>query len=56
MDINTFRGLLTLILMLSFIGICAWAWSKHRKHEFDKSAALPLEEDRYMTNNDREKI
>lgn len=54
MDINTFRGLLTLVVMLAFIGVWAWAWSKRRKHDFDETAALPLEEDRPMTDNEWE--
>jgi cytochrome c oxidase cbb3-type subunit 4 len=56
MDINTIRGLLTLVLMVAFIGIWIWAWSKRRKRDFDETAALPLEEDNYMTNNEREKL
>lgn len=53
-DINTLRGLLTLILMLAFVGVWIWAWSKHRRREFEDLASLPLEEDKYMTNNERE--
>ena len=56
MDINDLRGLLTAVLLFSFIGLCAWAWSSRRKAEFEASAALPLEEDHYMTNNGRENI
>ena len=54
MDINDFRGLLTAILLFSFIGLWIWAWSSRRKTDFEASAALPLEEDQYMTNNGRE--
>jgi cytochrome c oxidase cbb3-type subunit 4 len=56
MDINDVRGLLTAVIFLAFLGIWVWAWSKHRKQDFDASAALPLEEDKYMTNNERENI
>lgn len=54
MDINTFRGLITLVLMLSFVGLWIWAWSKRRHKDFEESAALPLEEDRYMFTHERE--
>ena len=54
MDINDIRGILTAVIFLAFIGLTAWAWSKHRKADFDASAALPLEEDHHMTNNSQE--
>jgi len=54
MDINDLRGLLTAVTLFAFIGLCVWAWSSRRKVDFEASAALPLEEDRYMTNNERE--
>ena len=56
MDINDFRGILTAIIFFAFAGIWAWAWSSRRKKEFDASAALPLEEDTYITDNERENI
>ena len=56
MDINDLRGLLTAVLLFSFIGLCIWAWSKSRKADFEASAALPLEEDQFMTNNEQEKF
>jgi cytochrome c oxidase cbb3-type subunit 4 len=56
MDINIVRGLLTAVLLFAFIGLCIWAWSKRRKADFDAVAALPLEEDQYMTNSEQEKI
>jgi cytochrome c oxidase cbb3-type subunit 4 len=54
MDLNDFRGLLTAVLLFSFVGLWIWAWSSRRKADFDASAALPLEEDQYMTNSERE--
>ncbi len=54
MDINDIRGLLTARLLLSFVGLWIWAWSSRRKAEFEASAALPLEEDHYMTNSEQE--
>ena len=42
MDINDLRGLSTLFLMVSFIGLCFWAYSKKRKKAFDDAANLPF--------------
>jgi cytochrome c oxidase cbb3-type subunit 4 len=56
MDINDIRGLLTALLLFSFIGLCIWAWSSRRKAEFEATAALPLEEDKYMTINEQENL
>jgi cytochrome c oxidase cbb3-type subunit 4 len=44
-NIGTVRGLITLALMLAFIGIVIWAYSKRRKADFEAAAQLPLEED-----------
>ena len=54
MDINDFRGIITAITLLAFLGLCVWAWSSRRKTTFDKSARLPLEEDEYITDKTRE--
>ena len=56
MDINDFRGIITAIVFIAFMGIWAWAWSSRRTKDFEESAALPLEEDQYITNNERENI
>ena len=56
MDINDLRGFLTAVILFSFVGLWIWAWSSRRKAEFDASAALPLEEDHHMTNNERGNI
>jgi cytochrome c oxidase cbb3-type subunit 4 len=53
MDINDLRGILTAVMLFSFVGLTLWAWSSRRKADFDASAALPLEEDDTMTNNER---
>jgi cytochrome c oxidase cbb3-type subunit 4 len=41
-DINDLRGLSTLFLMIAFIGVCVWAYSKKRKKSFDDAANLPF--------------
>ncbi len=45
MDINTIRGVLTITLMIAFLGLFVWAWSSKRKETFDKLSQVPLEED-----------
>lgn len=42
MDINDLRGLSTLFLMIAFIGLCFWAYSKKRKATFDEAANIPF--------------
>ena len=45
MDLNMLRGALLIGLIIGFVGIFVWAWSRKRKPEFDRAARLPLEED-----------
>ena len=56
MDVNDLRGILTAVIFFAFIGIWVGAWSSRRKAEFEASAALPLEEDHPISNNERENI
>jgi cytochrome c oxidase cbb3-type subunit IV len=44
MDTGTVRGLVTLALLLAFVAIVIWAYSKRRKAEFDEMAELPFHE------------
>ncbi|HBD21061.1 MAG TPA: CcoQ/FixQ family Cbb3-type cytochrome c oxidase assembly chaperone [Arenimonas sp.] len=37
-------GITTAILLATFLGGVAWAFSKKRKAEFDAAARLPLED------------
>ena len=45
MDINTLRGLATIVVMVTFLGICIWAYSSKRKTNFDDAANLPFADD-----------
>ena len=60
MDINNFRGIVTVITLLAFVGLTVFAWHRNRKADYDASAQLPLEEDHYVTkeiaNNKRENV
>ncbi|WP_447555358.1 cbb3-type cytochrome oxidase subunit 3 [Vreelandella sp. EE22] len=42
MDTGTFRGLITLVLIMAFIGIVAWAYSRRRQEDFNEAANLPF--------------
>ncbi len=44
MDFGTVSGLVTAILLISFLAGVAWAWSAKRKPQFDAAARLPLED------------
>jgi cytochrome c oxidase cbb3-type subunit 4 len=45
-------GIMTGILLLTFIGICIWSYSGKRKEAFEEMANLPLDID---TSNNNEK-
>lgn len=45
MNFGFIHGVLTLILMIMFIGIVAWAYSGKRKKRFDEAANLPFADD-----------
>ncbi len=46
MQPGTLFGLWTLLLLVAFIGIVAWAFSKKRRKHFENAGRIPLEEDR----------
>lgn len=46
MTLETVIGLITLLLLLIFLGIVVWAYSGKRKKGFDEAARLPLEDDK----------
>jgi cytochrome c oxidase cbb3-type subunit 4 len=43
--IGLVRGMITLSLLLLFIGLFVWAWSSRRKDLFERMAHLPLEDE-----------
>ena len=45
MDIDTFRGIVTGTLLVLFIWLVIWAWSKARRVDFEAAARLPLDEE-----------
>ncbi|WP_163933025.1 cbb3-type cytochrome c oxidase subunit 3 [Paraferrimonas sp. SM1919] len=40
MDYGTFQGILTILMMIIFAGIFAWAYSSRQKKRFDEAANL----------------
>ena len=36
------RSVITLLCLLTFLGIIAWAWSARRKDDFEEAAMLPF--------------
>ncbi|GMR19894.1 MAG: CcoQ/FixQ family Cbb3-type cytochrome c oxidase assembly chaperone [Gammaproteobacteria bacterium] len=49
-DMGLFHSIWTVLLFAVFIGIIVWAWSGQRKHDFDKAAHLPLEDDKEFSS------
>ncbi len=45
MDINDLRSIVTVVSLLTFVGIVAWAWSKRNQEHFEEAARLPLSDD-----------
>jgi cbb3-type cytochrome oxidase subunit 3 len=45
MGFGVIQGLLTLLLMVLFIGIVIWAYSGRQKKRFDEASMLPFAED-----------
>ncbi|MEC8428430.1 MAG: cbb3-type cytochrome c oxidase subunit 3 [Pseudomonadota bacterium] len=42
MDINDIRAFSTVLMMITFIGICWWAFAPRRKKRFEDAANLPF--------------
>ena len=42
MDLNDLRIAVTVVSMLTFVGIALWAWSHRNQARFDEAAELPF--------------
>lgn len=42
MDMGTIRGIGTLVLLMSFVVLCVWAWMPKQRRRFDEAAMLPF--------------
>ena len=53
MDQGILQGIGTILAMLAFFGICWWAFSKHKKKDFEEAAQLPFTDDEFeVKDND----
>ncbi|ABL99998.1 CcoQ/FixQ family Cbb3-type cytochrome c oxidase assembly chaperone [Shewanella amazonensis] len=57
MDYGTLHGIVTIVVMLTFVGIFAWAYSSRRKKSFDEAANLVFsdEETKAMKDSGEQK-
>jgi len=55
MDLPMLHAIWTVVLLVLFIGIVAWAWSGKRKARFDAAARLPFDEDPLVPTNNTSK-
>jgi cytochrome c oxidase cbb3-type subunit IV len=46
MDLGTFRGIVTGVLIVLFVALTIGVYSRKRKPDFDRAARAALEEDR----------
>jgi cytochrome c oxidase cbb3-type subunit IV len=53
---GTLSGIFTAISMVLLLAITVWAWSGRRRAAFDATARLPLEEDRGINDDSRERV
>ena len=45
MDVNVLRSIVTVVSLITFIGIVMWAWSRKNRGSFDEAAQLPFIEE-----------
>ncbi|HZH05536.1 MAG TPA: cbb3-type cytochrome c oxidase subunit 3 [Lautropia sp.] len=44
MDLNTVRGLITLVFLIAFVAIVCYAWSGRNRQRFADAAELPFKD------------
>ena len=44
LDYVTFSTVMTVVMLIIFIGIVAWAYSGKRRAQFDEAAGVPLDD------------
>ena len=44
-DINTLRSGVTVVCLIVFVGIIAWAYSNRNAADFEQAARLPFDQD-----------
>jgi cytochrome c oxidase cbb3-type subunit 4 len=53
-DVNDLRSVVTVVSLLTFLGIVAWAWARGNRERFDEAARLPFEEDDNATHREQQ--
>ncbi len=53
---GVWHGIWTLILLIVFLGIVAWAWSAKQKKRFDEAGRLPLDDDKTPSTAQRNRV
>ncbi len=48
------RSVITLISLLTFLGIVVWAYSGRRKQDFDEAAMLPFADEERLNTKEQE--
>ena len=56
MDINDLRGISTAMLMITFLGMCFWVYSRKRKKSFDEAANLPFADEELNQRTMQEEV
>ena len=51
MNFTLIQALWTIVVMITFLGIVAWAFSSKRKSDFDEAARLPFDDDKSKDDN-----
>ena len=54
MDQGTLQGIGTVLAMAAFLGVCWWAFSKHKKKDFEEASKLPFSGDELAGDADKE--
>ncbi len=52
--VSDMRSVVTIVSMLTFIGIVLWAYSARRKNDFDEAARLPFADENELNNKEQE--
>ena len=49
MSAGVWSGIVTAVLLVTFLGGVAWAWNGRRRGDFDAAARLPLDDDQPLS-------
>ncbi|MBE8167960.1 MAG: cbb3-type cytochrome c oxidase subunit 3 [Shewanella sp.] len=55
MDYGTLQGIITIVVMLVFVGIFAWAYGSRRKARFDEAANLVFDDEKNTKDSGEQK-